>query len=142
MSGIYSIFETLDRGDINKNIQGGVPTGYEGHHLISVKVAQQYDVMNYAANNLNYDINRGNNGIALPGTKPESLATGLPYHGGRHKRIYDNFLKAKLDRLERDFQAGLLNDNQIEDRITRIEDEMRSDLLNDNIRLQGNDPRP
>jgi hypothetical protein len=40
----------LQRGDINSNIAGGVPNGYQGHHLVSVAVANRFAVMQLAAN--------------------------------------------------------------------------------------------
>jgi Pretoxin HINT domain/A nuclease family of the HNH/ENDO VII superfamily with conserved AHH len=133
---------SLERGDINKNITGGVPDGYRGHHLIPVTVAQDFPVMQHAAKNLGYDINRTNNGIALPGSPQESLATGLPYHGGRHIPEYTDLAKERLQQLQIRYDQGLVTDENLVNEIKAVEDSMRSDLLSDQVRLQRNDPRP
>ncbi|WP_263053639.1 AHH domain-containing protein [Oscillatoria nigro-viridis] len=121
---------------------GGVPSGYQGHHLIPVKVAQEFPVMQEAADNLGYNINRGNNGIALPGTPAESLSTGLPYHGGRHTPEYNDLARGYLDNLQRRYDRGLVSDSDLVNEIANVENQIRSDLLDDRIRLQRNDPRP
>jgi Pretoxin HINT domain/A nuclease family of the HNH/ENDO VII superfamily with conserved AHH/Pre-toxin TG len=139
---VHNTCGNLDRGDINQNIVGGVPDGYRGHHLIPVKVAQEFPVMQHAAKNLGYDINRTNNGIALPGSGQEALASGLPYHGGRHIPEYTDLARKRLDDLQDDYDQGLVTDANLIDEIKSVEDAMRSDLLSDQIRLQRNDPRP
>ena len=113
------------------NIVGGVPDAYEGHHLISVAQAQKYDVMHYAATNLKYNINRGSNGIALPGrtmSDADIIESKLPYHGGKHQPGYDALLNKRLTKLNDKFNAGLLDDSAITSGIASIENQMRSNL--------------
>ena len=136
---------TLERSpSLNRNIVGGVDTaaGYRGHHLIPVSEAQQFDVMQHAADTLGYNINRGSNGISLPSKVAESLATGLPLHNGMHLSAYFALARTRLGALQRAYDAAAVTDSTLLEEIAIIEDGMRSDLVNDRIRLQSADPRP
>ncbi|SSR04610.1 Rhs family protein [Acinetobacter baumannii] len=131
---------TLERGNININIEGGVPDGYAGHHLIGVAEAKNYTVMHEAANNHGYNINRGSNGIALPRTIDESRASGLPLHSGRHLAEYTEFTNSQLERLQNKYDEGSLSNKNFGNEIKKIEDRIRKALLNNEVRLQRNDP--
>jgi hypothetical protein len=136
------------RGDINSNITR--PAGYEGHHLIGVAEASA-DIMERACE-LGYDINRGNNGIALPSyannTFPnlpdgqaESTSTGLPLHRGPHRAAnYNDCVRQHLAKLEADYRAGRVTDCNLCAKIKEIEDEVRRALLAHEIWLNRNDP--
>lgn len=89
---------------------------------------------------IGYDINRGSNGIALPRTAQESLATDLPLHNGRHIRDYEEFVAKQLNALDR--RSLSLSDEQLLDEVGTIEDRIRSKLLDGSLRLQHGDPRP
>ncbi|RFA24172.1 hypothetical protein CAI21_22560, partial [Alkalilimnicola ehrlichii] len=130
---------TLQRGNINANIVGGVPQGYAGHHLVGVAEANRFPVMHRAAE-LGYDINRGSNGIALPTTVAESAATGLPLHTGRHVADYERYVNSQLNRLQRRYDAGRVSDSQLPSELGRIEDNIRNALLARQVRLQHADP--
>ena len=132
---------TLERGDINSNIEGGVPEGYRGHHLIGVAEAQSSPVMAKAAE-LGYDINRGSNGIALPADAAESLETGLPLHTGRHLPEYTSYVETKLNELQIKYDLGVVTQDNLLEAVSNVEDDIRSALTNNEIRLQSTDPRP
>jgi hypothetical protein len=132
---------TLERGDINANIVGGVPDGYAGHHLITVDDANNFPVMRRAAA-LGYDINRGTNGIALPTIPAEALRTGLPLHSGRHLAEYTDLVRNELGRLQTRYALGRIDDTRLISEITRVENRIRAQLTSNQVRLQSTDPRP
>lgn len=131
----------MARGDINSNIVGGVPDGYAGHHLIGIAEAQNFPVMEEAAE-LGYDINNANNGIALPTDAEESLDTGLPLHSGRHLGEYTDFVNSQLQQLQLQYDLGLVTDDNLLSSVGQVENNIRSALLNDGVRLQSTDIRP
>lgn len=136
---------------LNTNIEGGVPKGYEGHHLIGVSEAQKSPLMQHAAN-LGYDINRKHNGAAFPsyGDKigvtlkqgqEESLRTGLPLHRGRHAAdVYTGCITLILKKLEGDYRAGLIPDEELCDILWKWEERILSALIDRKIWLNPNDP--
>ena len=130
---------TLARGNINANIVGGVPDGYAGHHLIGIVEANNYPVMQQAAE-LGYNINRGSNGIALPTTVDESVASGLPLHNGRHLGEYTDFVDSQLSRLQNRYDMGVISDDRLIGEVGNVEDTIRQALLNKQVRLQNADP--
>ena len=133
---------TLERGNINRNIEGGVPERHAGHHLIPVAMARSYEVMEVLAEELGYNINRGSNGIALPTTQDLSLKTGLPLHDGKHISEYTSFVQDKLDTLQRKWENSLIEKSELMDEVAKIEDSIRSALIDDEVRLQHHDARP
>jgi hypothetical protein len=129
---------------LNEEIDGGVPKDYEGHHLISLHLAEDSKAMQRAAD-LGYNINHGPNGMALPATLAESQKSGLPYHGGRHLSARhagaaDAFVKQKLDALDIRVQAGQISDLDLLREVSKIEDATREALSSNKLRLQSNDP--
>ncbi|WP_162655973.1 polymorphic toxin-type HINT domain-containing protein [Tuwongella immobilis] len=129
---------------LNEQIVGGVAKNYEGHHLISLHLAENSGAMLRAAE-LGYNINRGSNGIALPSTLAESQASGLPYHGGKHLSVRhagsaDSFVKLKLDALDARVRAGTISDQELLSEIGLIEDATRVALRTNRLRLQSTDP--
>ena len=130
---------TLARSDINKNIAGGVPEGYAGHHLIGIAEAGKYDVMKKASE-LGYDINRGTNGIALPTTIAESLKTGLPLHNGRHLKEATNYVNKQLTKLQTAYDTGVVTDKNLLDAVSKVENKIRDALLGRKFKLQNADP--
>ena len=130
---------TLERGNINANIEGGVPDGYAGHHLIPVSTAEKFAVMERAAE-LGYDINRGSNGIALPRTVELAQESGLPLHSGRHTGAYFDYVRGQLDRLQSRYDAGSVTDATLLREVGRIENRIRRDLLSHKVKLQYDDP--
>ncbi|MDT7780152.1 MAG: hypothetical protein QOC99_2664 [Acidobacteriota bacterium] len=130
---------TLERGDINSNIEGGVPDGYAGHHLIPISSAKNFSVMERAAE-LGYDINRGSNGIALPRFLELAEESGLPLHSGRHIPAYFRYVENQLSRLQARFEAGSVTDANLLREVGKIENKVRADLLNHRVKLQYGDP--
>ncbi|ELZ1661355.1 RHS domain-containing protein, partial [Cronobacter sakazakii] len=130
---------TLARGDINSNIAGGVKPGYAGHHLIGVAEAKKYPVMHKAAS-LGYNINRGRNGIALPTSVEESLATGLPLHSGRHLKEATKFTNDELSILQSKYDMNIIKDKDLIDEVGKVEDKIREALLGRQFKLQNADP--
>ena len=126
-------------GAINRNIEGGVPAGYQGHHLIPVTLAQSSDVLRRAAQ-LGYDINRASNGIALPATVELAIETGLPLHSGSHLGEYTRFVRVLLSELEQDWLSGAVPEGTLLEQVGAIENEVRRALLAGEVRLQANDP--
>jgi len=119
---------------------GGVPKTYEAHHLISTSIANEYDVMKEAAK-LGYNINRSNNGLALPSEVALSQRTGLPYHGGRHvAALYGDEVRARLRDLQNLYDNKTVTNADLIDKIGDIEDSLRERLLSRKIELQKNDP--
>ena len=132
---------TLDRkqGQLKKSMQNAgmvIPAGYQAHHLIPVAVANKYSVLQYAAKDLLYSIDRPRNGIALPSADDVRIPGDelLPLHRGSHP-YYDSVVRQKLDSLQEAFEAGL-TDEQIVTRIKQIEDELRAGLENGTITLK------
>jgi RHS repeat-associated protein len=138
---------SLDRKNgvvLNKQIAGGVPKGYEGHHLISVHIAKDYGAMHDAAR-MGYNINRRQNGIALPSTIREAKRSGLPLHKGRHLHAghagsADQLARRKLGALQNRRDQGLIDDSELMDEVGRVEDAIRDALENRRVRLQAGDP--
>ncbi len=130
---------TLKRGNINANIEGGVPEGYAGHHLIPVSSAAKFTVMERAAE-LGYDINRGSNGIALPRTVELAQESGLPLHNGGHLGSYFDYVEGQLDALQNRYLSGAVTDSTLVSEIGKIENRVRADLLKHRVKLQTTDP--
>jgi RHS repeat-associated protein len=129
-----------DQAELIANITGGVPDEYAAHHLLPVSVAKKSAAVRRAAREAGYNINRGRNGIALPTTDAEALATGLPLHRGGHTREYMGLARAKVRALDRRLRG--LSREELAEEVGLIEDSMREALLTDRIRLQNIDPRP
>ncbi|QMV14626.1 Cell wall-associated polypeptide CWBP200 [Vibrio spartinae] len=138
---------TLDRDvgmKLNDEIEGGVPVNHAGHHQVSIKIAQEYPVMNRAAE-LGYNINRGSNGIALPTDIGTSLETGLPLHTGRHlsarhEGSADALVHREMNALQRKYDRGMIDDSNLISEIGNIEDRIRLALKTNQVRLQAADP--
>lgn len=154
MCGSLSGSGSLDRDKptaLNSNIKGGVPAGYEGHHLIGVVEAQNSQIMVWAAK-LGYDINRQNNGAAYPSygntTFPtlmdgqkEACSKKLPLHRGRHADARYTFcVKKYLTALEADYRAGVVTDCDLCAEIKKIENKIRKALKAHKIWLNSKDP--
>ena len=138
---------TLERDvglTLNNEIEGGIPEGYAGHHILSIKIAQQYSVMDRAAE-LGYNINRGSNGIALPTTLELSKESGLPLHTGRHLSsrhpgAADKLVHEKLQEIQTKYDSGKLSDQELLDSVSEAESSVRKSLTSNEVRLQATDP--
>jgi hypothetical protein len=133
---------TLERGNINGNIAGGVPPLHAGHHLISVGIAKHYEFMKVLSDEFGYDINRGSNGIALPTTPELSVERELPLHQGSHITEYNELVQDKLDTVQHKYDNSLIEKADLPVEVAKVEHGLRHALLNDEVRLQHNDPRP
>jgi hypothetical protein len=103
--------------------------------------------MNYAADNLGYNINRANNGQMLPTTQAEADRTGLQLHepGDTHSiPSYRQPIKEMLNGLDDWYamnQVALEADDpatqeELLGRITEIENTARIGLANRDLKLQ------
>ncbi|MCB9685981.1 MAG: AHH domain-containing protein [Alphaproteobacteria bacterium] len=129
---------------LNEQIAGGVPSGYAGHHIISIHVARDYGVAVRAAE-LGYNINRSSNGIALPTTLEEAISSGLTLHSGRHlsarhEGSADQLLHSLFGDLQARYDAGEVDDSELLDAMTTIEDTVRLAIEENAVRLQSADP--
>lgn len=125
---------------LNKQIEGGVPEGYEGHHLIGIAEAKTSLAMQDAARH-GYNINNGNNGIALPTEKAEAARTGLPVHNGRHVKEYTDRVSEHLNSLDgryvRAAKAGKpWGEGRLVDNVHSMEDKIRQELAQGQLQLQ------
>ncbi len=138
---------TLDRDvgmKLSNEIKGGMPVNHAGHHQISIKITQEYPVMNRAAE-LGYNINRGSNGIALPTDIGTSLETDLPLHKGRHlsarhEGSADALVHREMNALQRKYDRGMIDDSNLIGEIGNIENRIRLALTTHQVRLQSTDP--
>jgi len=129
---------------LNNQIEGGVPEGYAGHHLIGIAEANQSDAMKAAAE-CGYNVNNENNGIALPTTEAESERTGLPLHDGRHLGEYTDMVAEQLQNLDDEYLTSIQegecwSPDYLISQVHEVESSIRSDLLEHNVRLQTADP--
>ncbi|WP_444901069.1 RHS repeat-associated core domain-containing protein [Microbulbifer sp. SSSA007] len=129
---------------LNDQISGGVPEGHAGHHILSIKIAQQYPVMHKAAE-LGYNINRGSNGIALPTDIDLAKETGLPLHTGRHLSSRhdgsaDKLVHDEPAKIQKGYDAGEISDENLLSEISSAENTVRDALVNNEVRLQKSDP--
>ena len=134
-----------DRDKLNREIEGGVPKDYAGHHLIGVNEAKDSRVLRMAARHGAYDINNGHNGIALPTEEPEAKKTGLPLHDGRHVKEYTERVAGLLQNLDRRYreagQAGRKwDDERMCSETGKIENQIRRELTRGELFLQKTDP--
>jgi len=129
---------------LNEQIAGGVPVGYAGHHLISLHLAAKSTAMQRVME-LGYNINRSNNGVALPMTVEEATATGLALHSGRHLTARhlgsaDALVLRELSALDALYNAGHIHDANLPMKVWNVENRIRCALLDNRVRLQSNDP--
>lgn len=131
-----------DRGmKLNDQIEGGVPEGYAGHHLIGINEAKS-SISLQAATEAGYNINNGNNGIALPTDAIEAENTGLPLHNGRHSGEYTDRVAELLEQLDDRYiaaeQAGKpWNNGKLLDEIRETENTIRQELTQHQLGLQN-----
>jgi hypothetical protein len=132
----------VDHGVLGSRIEGGIPEDHTPHHLIGIKEAGQFPVMEKAAE-LGYDVNRGNNLIALPNTEALAKELDMPYHpgNGRHTiKTYVDPVRQRLTDLQRRFDAGLVDESSLLSEIGKVEDGIRANLLDGSLRLNSKYP--
>jgi hypothetical protein len=93
-AGIDNLVSALER-------EGITAADFQVHHLIPGNVAQDFKVMQYAANdkNLGYSINNPGNLLVLPKDKRAAELLGLPWHSGSHGN-YDGLIRGKMENLQ------------------------------------------
>lgn len=127
-NGIKSIGNAMEqfaaRGVLRKNM-GLTDRAYQAHHLIPVAEAKQSAVLTRLMNEKLYDLNRKENGIALPSSKAVAEAAGLPYHSGSHAE-YSSMVRTELQALDRAFALRNLDNAQLLSRVNAIETRMRA----------------
>lgn len=90
-----------------------------------------------------YNPNGASNGVGLPTSAAESLASGKPLHSGGHLGSYYEAARTRL--LISEQKVGDLakaSDKQILRKIGAVERSMRMSLGADELRLQNTDLRP
>lgn len=122
---------------------GGRKEGYTPHHLLGVAEVQRYPVMAVAAEELGYNVNRGNNGINLPNTLELAEDVNLPYHPqhGRHSpSTYTGPVNELLGKLQTAYDSGAVPKPELMNEISNIENSVRSRLLSGELRLNSRYP--
>ncbi|ATQ74208.1 hypothetical protein CR152_06615 [Massilia violaceinigra] len=118
------------------------PKGYAAHH----KIAEQFEdhpALAEAKKRGIWNINEGSNGVPLPRTQAESLATGKPLHSGNHLGTYYDEVLQGLDKIGTvPSKLAKMSDAQLLGKINGVENKLHSMLEQDQIRLQSTDPRP
>lgn len=126
---------------VKKNMKAAgrpCPPYYAGHHLIAEQL-QDHPAIKEATRRGIYNINRNENGVALPTRPNDSLQSGKPLHSGNHLSLYYNLAKTRLDKIR---NPASLSDAELLAKIGKVEGQMKADLENDKTRLQSTDPRP
>ncbi len=129
---------------LNDEIEGEVPEGYAGHHLIGIAEAKGSVAMQEAAE-CGYNINNGHNGIALPTDETEAMSTGLPLHTGRHLGEYADMVAGRLEVLDDQYVESIQegepwSSEHLLSQVQEVENSIREDLLAHNVSLQNTDP--
>jgi len=125
-------------GKVLAENMGGVPEGYQAHHLVMSSLAKESDALHYLARNGLYDVNRATNGLGLPGDEFLALADDMPLHNGFHGAEYRNAVGEGLNRLDAAFQTGASDSNLLM-RVGRLEQSLSKRLLNGDLWLNGRD---
>lgn len=115
-----------------------IPKGYEAHHLIPSKFAEDdryRDMFEAALNDAEYDINRASNGIALPGTDKVANPDNLPIHKGNHSAAYYNAIAKELDDIAERFADGSIDGNGVSLALLDAEQRVREKLLDGSLPL-------
>ncbi len=110
-------------------------SAYQAHHLVPYAIARDSEAIMFAVKNKLYDINRKENGIALPKSKELAVEVGLPQHSGSHGN-YSAEVKAMVNKLDADFALGRLSQTQLMARIADIESRARATVLLTSGRLK------
>jgi hypothetical protein len=75
-----------------------------------------------------YDINRRSNLIDLPRDVTDSFTNGEPYHNGGHLDAYYDHVERRLQTLEAQYNAGVVNRPNLRAELARVEQDLRDDL--------------
>jgi hypothetical protein len=131
VGGVKNVVNTLEqvasRGSLRKAL--GLATGapYQANHLIPVAVARDSPAIQHLMEQGLFDLNRKENGIALPNNAKLAEELGMPYHSGSHDN-YSGVVGDGLIKIDRDFSLGKLNNQQLITRVKALQDEMREYL--------------
>ena len=79
---------------------GGVPSGYQAHHLVMSDLASTSPALRYLAAKGLYDVNRASNGRGYPGNPLAAADSGLPLHSGFHGYGYRTAVARELQGLD------------------------------------------
>ena len=126
------------RGVLRRNL-GITDADYAAHHLIPVAEARESAAIKHAIENLGYDINRVENGIALPSNVNKALQTGELLHSGSHPD-YSKLVRGDIASLDTVFKAGKLSNNDLMREISRIENSYRALIESKAVQLSKRDP--
>jgi hypothetical protein len=129
---------------LRQQIEGGVPEGYEAHHLIPINEAKSSTALPEAAK-VGYDINNGNNGIALPKDEAEAKKTGKPLHRGNPSPEYKDFVTDLLQELDDDYIAAKQDGepwskDELLKQAHQVEDTIRKALTQRKVFIHKEDP--
>jgi len=125
-------------GSVLAESMGGVPEGYQAHHLVMSSLAQKSEALQYLAEQGLYDVNRASNGLGLPGNEFLALADEMPLHSGYHGAEYRAAVSEGLNRLDAALQRGASDANLLM-RIDRLEQSLSSRVLNGDLWLNNRD---
>jgi A nuclease family of the HNH/ENDO VII superfamily with conserved AHH len=117
---------------------GGVPEGYQAHHLVMSSIAKDSPALQHLAKQGLYDVNRAGNGLALPGSEFLALADDLPLHRGFHGSSYRVLVDSELKPLNNAFERGV-SDAALMRQVGRIEANIQQQLLSGNVYLNAAD---
>jgi hypothetical protein len=117
---------------------GGVPSGYQAHHLVMSELASNSSALRYLADKGLYNVNRAQNGRAYPGNPLSAADTGYPLHRGYHGRPYRNAVELELNGLNSMQKAGA-SDAALLAKVGRIERKLATQLESGRIWLNEAD---
>jgi len=112
MRNMYTMKKALkeavedDEEGISETLSEAVGYSVQAHHLISCSVMAQLadGKMRLLAEESDYDINNGNNGIALPAYFGHQRKDDLPRHRGGHWEDYYEKVRSELAKIYKDYK--------------------------------------
>ena len=128
----------LGNGRVLAADMGGVPAGYQAHHLIMSQLAPTSKALTYLAEKGLFDINAAPNGRAYPGNPLSAADSGLPLHSGYHGLEYRTAVANELRGLDVARASGA-SDAALLARVSRIQDRLATNLESGNLWLNSVD---
>jgi hypothetical protein len=118
-----------------------IPDGYVAHHLIPSSMAKgEFGELFELAGKNGYKINAAENGMALPKTVADALASGDPLHRGGHLGEYFEAAQTELRSLRAAVKAGDLAPSALPQALNEFSLVMQAKLISREIFLTRQDP--
>jgi hypothetical protein len=117
-------------GKLARNV-GGTPKNHQFHHILPDAVVRGSELMRFAMDKLNYDLDRKENGIRMPCNDAGQKVTNLPIHNGSHTN-YSTKVTRELDTImanlmkEVDGDEEKIDKKQIDKAVRQAEDRFRT----------------